>query len=468
MAKSTGWWGRALFYLAYALGLLVLLGVSGELFLRAISSPEMDYTPGVSRKVAWTYRQEAGGQVRFSTHDQPLHAGRTRIMLQGDSITEATHLPDWRDIYTNILEQWLDREPGRYELSVFARAGWEMDDHLRVLRQKGPGFKPEIIVYQWYLNDLEIRRQHSFVATSPVWQTIPWWRRWPGHDWLWRHSYFWHFADTMLTPLIYGDESYTQYLARTYGKDTLGWAVFERDFRRWLTLATSLARRVILFLYPGTELAGQAVGDYALAGLHERVAAVAGRAQTRLPAVLAAHTVGEAHKDAGGTYGEVWRSGPASGKEGMLIYGGPYVELPAGTYHLTARLKLDGPAQGKVARLEASGKGGVIAARREIEGNEFKVPGQWREFRLEFRLNQPLAEAEFRLVWLGRGDISVDWLSHPWPIPPRVEVVDAAPFLVGRPCWVSRYDAHPNAACNRVMARLLYEAITGKQAPGKP
>ena len=458
---------RCGFYIIYILIVVLIVFAAGEIYLRAISTPGFNYAPPATVSIERTYMDQGGRRVRFATSEKPMHPGRVRILMQGDSITASNDLPDCRDIFANRLLALLNQKGPKYEMSVYAVPGWEIDQHLKVLQAVGPRYRPDIIIYQWYLNDMELDKQVSFAVTDPSWIQTPVWDRLPGADWLKEHSYLWYFLGNRLRPLVYARFTYAQSLSQMFTADTEQWADFELYFRRWLSLAGSLAPRVIVYLYPGTNLGGQDPAFYELKALHAKVAQVASTDQMTQPGVLFPKQLGENRPDANSRFGKV-RFAPAGQGPGALTYG-PYMTLPPGRYSTTFCLKVDRRGDQPAVKVDVAGHGGVVLAARRLQGDDFSAPGQWKKITLEYEIkDQPLKDVEFRVEHLGGCGVSLDYIRYPWPLPQGIQVVDGAPDLLPHKTWLSPYDAHPNALASRLVARRLYRVVTGSPAPGEP
>lgn len=228
--------------------LVAFLG--GELFLRAIFWNGMSFGHHHGPMVR---RFERG--FRFNRFDGPSRGpdtiGRSsrdavRLLVQGDSITWGQGVQDERLLYTARLLDRVRQNCPETEMAVLASAGREIDVHLEQLRTWGGEIDPDVIIYQWYYNDLEIDK-----SQRPGKRDAPPWRRLFFHYLFAEYSYLWFFVDDRLA-LIWpsGSESFADCFTRTYGDGTPGWLEFERLFRAWAEEALRLTPRVIVALYP--------------------------------------------------------------------------------------------------------------------------------------------------------------------------------------------------------------------------
>lgn len=232
---------------AIVASVLALVGalVAGEIGLRIF------YRDGGTK----TFGAPGGGPFNYTFNGSDLRApepphgakrpGVTRIVIQGDSVTWGQGVENWYDLYPMGLLERLNKDGERYEMAVFARVGREITHHLAGLQSYPDDLSPDVLVYQWYVNDIEVEKDDR-----PSSEGAPW-RRWPGHYWARTHSYLYFFVDDRLRLLVPGgDRSYPEYIATEYAPGTRGWTLFTEQFDRWAALAHARSPRVIVMLYP--------------------------------------------------------------------------------------------------------------------------------------------------------------------------------------------------------------------------
>jgi|GEM_PF-2508817 len=120
------------------------------------------------------------------------------------------------------------------------------------------------------------------------------------------------------------------------------------------------------------------------------------------------HNIGQNMPDPEDSTG-VSRVGLGRSVRGFLTYG-PYIELPAGDYQASFRLKgKDFQPGNPIAALEVvANKGRQLLARRELFTEAFTQLGSFQEFRLPFALDKT-SKVEFRTYFHGRpGDLFMD------------------------------------------------------------
>lgn len=252
--------------------LALVIGFStGEVFLRVVFHDGASFSDDHGPIVRRFTRYYAQNRFRSRGPDTagPKAVGRVRLMMQGDSITFGQGVKDSQDIYPSILLDALNRAvPGRFEMAMLAHSGAEIDAHLQQLRTLGTLIDPDLIIYQWYANDMELDKTLRPKVRGRFWRT------WALHGWLYEHSYAWWFLDNRVSELLYGHATpYHVYLNQTFSPDSPHWKQFEMLFQSWAGEAKALSPRVLLLLYPWP---GLSLGDaYELRDIHERVIALA-------------------------------------------------------------------------------------------------------------------------------------------------------------------------------------------------
>ena len=81
---------------------------------------------------------------------------------------------------------------------------------------------------------------------------------------------------------------------------------------------------------------------------------------------------------------------------GFLMWG-PYLPLLAGRYRATWRLRLDRPASGALANIDIVSAAGTRSEGRQIIDSGMLQPGVWKDFALDFDLDDTVFGLEFRL-----------------------------------------------------------------------
>lgn len=260
---------RLLFALVACLLAIGLALVVAEIALRIVYRDGGTRTMGGPGGGPFAYAYN-GGESSGARGPAPAEGakrpGITRIVIQGDSVTWGQGVRNWYDLYPERLLERLNAQSERYEVTVYALPGREIMSHLAGLQSYPDTLSPDVLVYQWYVNDIEVEKEHRPDSASAPW------RAWGGHMWARTHSYLYYFLDDRLRLLIPGGErSYPEYMYREYAPGTRGWTLFAEQFDAWAALAKARSPRTIVMLYP-TLLAN---GGDPMPRLREQVAALA-------------------------------------------------------------------------------------------------------------------------------------------------------------------------------------------------
>ena len=194
--------------------------------------------------------------------NQTRHDAR-RVLVQGDSITWGQGIRSEQDLYTTRLLSELRKDNPDTEMAVMAEPGRELDGHLLELAKWGEEIRPDIIIYQFFINDLELNKDKR-----PRSKRI--WRRAFLHRPLVQASYFWFFLDYSFDSFLATDskEDYFDYMRACYSTDTDEWIQAISVFRTWAREAKRQTPNVLVVLYPSMN----AQGDLSLGHIHERFA----------------------------------------------------------------------------------------------------------------------------------------------------------------------------------------------------
>ncbi|MDH5638786.1 MAG: hypothetical protein OEZ04_09860, partial [Nitrospinota bacterium] len=155
--------------------------------------------------------------------------GVTRIMVQGDSVTWGIGVEEWTDLYPNTLLGILNQGERKYDMQVWAVPGMQVDFHAKMLAYAGAEVAPDIIVYQWYVNDVEIwagRPEQSEELAS--------WKKNPVQIFLSSKFLFFRFVNSRLGALLFEDgPKYARYLQENMVPGKKYWWFFELEFHKW-------------------------------------------------------------------------------------------------------------------------------------------------------------------------------------------------------------------------------------------
>jgi lysophospholipase L1-like esterase len=172
----------------------------------------------------------------------PKAAGGVHILIQGDSITWGKGVGDERALYSSLLLERLRQLNPRVEMAVLARAGREIDGHLEQIGKWGQEIHPDIIIYQWFVNDLELdksRRPDTGRA----------WRRFIFPSFIKQHSYLWYLLDYRIGTWMQA-KPYEDYIREQFPQDSEGWRLFATLFHAWAVEAKRLTPNLLVSLHP--------------------------------------------------------------------------------------------------------------------------------------------------------------------------------------------------------------------------
>lgn len=278
-----------------ALAVVAIAFASGELALRLLFWDGVSFGnhdgPFVRRFERDFVTNRYDGPSRGPEVDGPKRPGHPRILIQGDSISWGQGVKPESEIYSfRLLERLRARNP-RIEVAALAYGGREINGHLEQLRKWGDRLAPDVIVYQWFINDIELDK-----SGRP--QSDPPWRKLFLHPLLSSVSCFWFFVDDALVKLLPQERSYVDYIETDFAEGTPKWRAFEQEFARWAAEARRLTPRVVVMLYPRPR----AADAFQFAEFHRRVVALA-RSHG-----LEALDLGEALSVHRGHYQRLWAS----------------------------------------------------------------------------------------------------------------------------------------------------------------
>jgi len=184
------------------------------------------------------------GPSRGPEPSGPKSTNRTRLLIQGDSITWGQAVRNEQQLFSSLLLAKLGESGMRFDMAVLARPGREIDGHLQQLKKWGKELEPDAIIYQWYINDIELEKDHRPRRQKP-------WHRLFFHATLARNSYLWWFLDDSVERLLPPpSQSYESYISSHFEEGSADWLAFEQQFSEWTMLAKELTPKVIVALYP--------------------------------------------------------------------------------------------------------------------------------------------------------------------------------------------------------------------------
>jgi lysophospholipase L1-like esterase len=436
---------RLVFWVMLTVIALTLSVSAGEVMLRIIYRDGGRTTLAGPGSTPFEYLYPGADRARSRRVPDHRTPGVRRLLVFGDSITWGVGVRDWRDSYTSKLLDLLNADGRRYDMQVNARPGTSVDSYARWAGIEVPRIDPDLVIYQWDANDLEIGKPHPIVRRS--------WREWPTHPWLMHHSYLYYFLDRRSIQFVPPRTSfYTNYLLHSFEEGTTSWARYRDSFHRWAVYSTAQGARALVVLYPQVPFRGA----NPLATIHARMKALAGRTELRYPAVMFRGEIGETKADSSVTEGRVRCS---HGEAGALVGSGPIPLLP-GSYDLTVRVRLDSvPSRldAPIATLDVL-VDDKPAASLPMMVSSFPGAGVWTNLSVRFSAPGALARFRWELRNVQGTSMSIDTVSMPVTYP-GLYVIDLSARMNTFDTHASIFDAHPNEHAHQVMAEELADWI---------
>lgn len=223
--------------------------VGGEIALRVFYlegySFGSHYGPIVKRFERDFRYNHYDGPSRGPEISEETNPGTLRILVQGDSITWGQGVRNEEQLFSTLLLDEIKSSGRPAEMAVLARPGREVDDHLEQLQKWSEQIDPGVIIYQWYVNDIELDKSSRPAGTARPWRILY------VHRILSTSSYLYYFLDYQFGRMLPSSaQNYEEYIGENYAQGTIAWTEFERAFRAWAKVAKSTTPRVLVAIYP--------------------------------------------------------------------------------------------------------------------------------------------------------------------------------------------------------------------------
>ncbi len=375
----------------------------------------------------------------------PHRPGVPRLMVLGDSITYGQGVHDWHNTWPELLATTLEREGHPYELAMFAEPGRDMPAHLEELERWGPIVRPDVLLYQWDVNDVELMSHRP--DETRVWQ------RWAGHAWLQQASYLYYFLDHRAHALLPPPGgSYVDYILQDFHPGTAEWSEFERCFHAFAVRAAQAAARRIMILYPQVPYRDR----YPLQSVHDLMKTLASPHMLSIPPTAWIRSAGTMDSDAAAPWALASRVTP-----GLAA---TFVETREDRWcpGCCAR-KWSRACRSSRTRLRRSALWDLVdaATGETVASGRITAQGGMRGYQtLTVTLDVPGTEPRrlrLRVATAGKDGWSLASLGL--AVDDSFEVVDLAEPLNRFNTHTSLFDAHPNEAAHRVMADAVHHVL---------
>ncbi len=153
---------HAIRYSPISFAVVYMMLVGGEVFLRL--NPQAvggggGGNPALRQIYRGLYTKNHLG-LRVDEIAEKPKAGVRRVLLVGDSFTFGQGVAD-DETLASFLELTLNQSVGEYEVINAGRSNTNLSDHWRFVCDVGQPLAPDLVVVQFYLNDLELRQNDS-------------------------------------------------------------------------------------------------------------------------------------------------------------------------------------------------------------------------------------------------------------------------------------------------------------------
>ena len=427
---------------------IILFLATGEIALRIIYRDGGQTTLGGPGGGPFHYLFVFGDR-RGPLDEGPRRPGFKRLMILGDSVTWGQGVRDWWDLWPEQLAVKLEHDKQSTEMAVYALPGRNIPEHLQVLRDSVRTASPDVLIYQWHPNDIEVVEDRPSIERP--------WQHWALHERLKQSSYLYFFLDNRFARLVPAKaRTYVEYLVQDFAPGTHPWAEFERVFHSFATLAKQVVPRRMMLLYPQVPFKGVDP----LKSIKDQMKQIAGPHILALSPGTWVGRDGARIKQADAPWGEVARM--PGGKPGIVLETREYY-TGDGTLDFTVEASSDdgsgAPNMGAlevvdvvtdqvVGRAPLSLAAGVVGWQRIPARIDVRGVGDH--------------SVRFRVTASGQAGFAVAAMNL--PVDYGFEVVDLTDALNTFDTHASIFDAHPNKHAHAVMAQVVFEALKSQAA----
>jgi hypothetical protein len=195
----------------------------------------------------WVKRYQKENSLGFRDREWPPedYAGKTTVLVIGDSFTFGWGVDHPEDRYSNTLAELLGPDYAVMNIGVPGSATREQIDVL----ENYPLKKPDIIIWQYYLNDID----DAALSIGDQWwpnvpENVP---RWVEESYL-ANFIYWQLVPSFRTIEINDGLTYWEWAYRAYDNSGI-WRIHEQEILDMLAYIESTDARLIMILFPNLQ-----------------------------------------------------------------------------------------------------------------------------------------------------------------------------------------------------------------------
>lgn len=231
-------------FLLMCFSLLFLAGL-GELYFRhAYAESGWGFTLAYQN---WEDRYWETNSLGFRDREWKPEdwAGKQTIMVMGDSFSAGWGIKNPEDRYPNVLADFLGED---YAVVLVARPGGTPPRELEWAKSH-PLQNPNVIIYQYYLNDID----DAALSINDYWQA-----RFPRPPhWIDQESHLANFLYWRLAPLVYSvnaadGQSYWEWNYATYQNHVI-FEIHRQELQAVMDFAEERGSRLIVVIFPNQQ-----------------------------------------------------------------------------------------------------------------------------------------------------------------------------------------------------------------------
>jgi hypothetical protein len=393
---------------------------------------------------------DSSRRLRSRLEAGPKLPGVPRVMVLGDSITWGYGVRNWKDTWPEQLARRFEAEGRPHQFAVLAYPAREIDAHLDQWKEWAGRVQPDALVYQWFVNDIELSKHRPVPPEAP-------WRRWPWHARLRHSSYLYSILDERLGAALPSPErSYDEYLLEDFVPGTWEWTEFERVFHSLAARAAEIAPTRILVLYPQVPFSGA----YPLQPIHDRMLELAHARSISIPPSGWTRESGTLVSQAESPWRAVARLPAHAGA--LALVTGPYYARRS--VDLTITFASTAPYDNRLAMvrlLDAEHHTELASAPLFAERDETDTGSERRVAHVH--LNEPDEVGRDVQFAIGDPASELDIASIDLQVHHDFDVVDLTHPLNRFNSHVSGFDAHPNPRAHGVIADAVFDMLSARE-----